>query len=211
MPAKHSAHAFGTARLVLSFAAAILVLLVVWIAVRAVGPAEASRLVVPPPPVSVKAAPVITSPAPPSPSATRSSAAARTSRPVPSETRRPTSKPPVSPSPSSSAPAARDVAATVSVGASWQEGYVATVRVTNEGDQPVAWKVSVTHADVDDLRLRGVWGADGDLSGSTLTCGGGMLAPGESVRFGYQTSVRAERGEARPADCNAVGGSCRMR
>ena len=212
MPAKHSARVFVTARLVLSVAAAVLVLLVGWIAVRAVGPAEASRqpsVVLPSMPKVPLGQPGPVTPAPSrsapvSPSAARSSAAARTSRPVPSSAR-PSSRPP------SSSPAAReDVAATLSVGANWEQGYVAAVRITNDGDRPVRWRVTVSHTGDGELRLRNVWNADGDQSGTDLVFQGGSLEPGATLSFGYQTAKRG-RGDIRPAGCNAVGGTCTMR
>ncbi|WP_164842250.1 cellulose binding domain-containing protein [Actinoplanes solisilvae] len=236
---------FGTARFVLSFAVAILVLLTVWIAVRAVGPAEASNapaVVLPAIPRVTVAAPASATSKPPSrttsgtPSpSSKTSATARTSDPAPdgtptqkstggpaattkpapsSSSPRPPASPPATPPaapPASPPPPARtDVEATVSVTASWSSGYMASVRVVNEGDTAVEWKVTVSHSGLENLRLRGVWGANGNLDGSTLVLTGGRLEPGRSARFGFQTS-KTGRGDARPAGCNAVGGSCRVR
>lgn len=192
---------------------AILVLLTVWIAVRAVGPAEASKApavalpsmprvtVAPPPSVSAKPKASKTPSRTPSKSAkpSKTSATARTSDPVPKKTR-PTSKP----------PARTDVEATLSVGASWDSGYMASVRVVNEGDEPVEWQITVSHSGLENLRLRGVWNASGNLDGTSIVFTGGRLEPGRSARFGFQTS-KTGRGDARPAGCNAVGGSCRVR
>jgi hypothetical protein len=195
----------GAARFVLSFAVAILVLLTVWIAVRAVGPAEASRA----PSVVLPSMPRVTVVPPPSvkPSPSRTPTKARTpsrsSHPAPRKTSR-------KPAASSPRPVRTDVEATLSVGASWEGGYMASVRVVNEGDAPVEWKVTVSHSGLENLQLRGVWNANGNLDGSTIVLTGGRLEPGRSVRFGFQTA-KTGRGEARPAGCNAVGGSCRVR
>lgn len=222
MAAKHSVRVFGTARFILSFAVAILVLLVVWIAVRAVGPAEASKaptLVLPPAPqltlaepprASLSPSPVVVSSSPSvSPSPSRTPSRTRTpTAPTPEKTRTPVAK---TTPPTTRPPAPRaDVKATLSIGASWDEGYVAAVRVVNEGDAPVQWKVTVSHSDQRDLRLRGTWNARGNQQGSSLVFIGGTLAPGEQATFGYQTS-KTGRGKARPAGCNAVGGSCSVR
>ncbi len=208
MAAKHSVRVFGTARFVLSFAVAILVLLVMWIAVRAVGPAEASKpptVVLPSIPRATLAAPPSLSPTP-SPTPSQTPAAARTTSPAPEKTRKPTTKPP-----RTTAPVARtDVEASLRVGASWDSGYVAAVRVVNDGDKPMEWKVTVSHSGLDNLQLRGVWNARGDQQGSSLVFTGGTLAPGATASFGYQTSA-AGRGNLRPAGCNAVGGSCSVR
>ncbi|MBU2670460.1 cellulose-binding domain-containing protein [Actinoplanes bogorensis] len=209
--AKHSVRDFGTARFVLSFAVAILVFLTVWVAVRAVGPAEASR-----PPVL--AMPSVT-PTPSktvsrTPSATPSALESSTS-PSPSLSRSPSPSPsPSSPSPRREtrkpAPTRSNVEATLQVGASWEAGYVAAGRVVNRGDKPVEWRVTVSHSRVRDLQLRGTWNATGTQDGDTLVFTGGPLAPGDTAQFGYQTSSSG-RGRAHPDGCNALGGSCRVR
>ncbi|MCY1142879.1 cellulose binding domain-containing protein [Actinoplanes sp. Pm04-4] len=216
MAAKHSVRVFGTARFILSFAVAILVLLVVWIAVRAVGPAEASKpptvvlpsvarvTIDPPSPVpSAKVKPSVSRTASKPPTPAQRPTKARTTTAVPEETRKPTPRP--------TTPAPQDeVEATLAVTASWESGYVAMAKVTNEGDRPVRWKVTVNHADLRDLRLRGVWNATGNQDGDSIVFTGGTLKPGDSANFGYQTS-KDGRGDARPAGCNAVGGTCRIR
>ncbi|GID26695.1 cellulose binding domain-containing protein [Paractinoplanes brasiliensis] len=216
MAAKHSVRVFGTARFVLSFAVAVLVLLVVWIAVRAVGPAEASKAptLVLPPVTSAAAPPVVSSPpsVSPTPSRTpsrapRKSTAPSTSAPTHSRSPERTRPPVVKTTPP---PPRTDVKATLSVGASWDEGYVAAVRVVNEGRTPVQWKVTVSHSGQRDLQLRGTWNARGDQQGSGLVFTGGTLAPGQQASFGYQVS-KTGRGKARPAGCNALGGSCSVR
>ncbi|SNY28801.1 cellulose binding domain-containing protein [Paractinoplanes atraurantiacus] len=238
MPSKHSVRLFGPARFVLSFGVAILVLLVVWIAVRAVGPAEAARqpsvtlpsmpqvpLVVSDSPVPLTAAPKSTSPAPSrsasrSPSASPSPSRSATtpppstsSSPQPEKsTTKPTTKPATTvptTAPTSAKPQS-NFEAQLSVTASWDQGYVAFVRVENSGDATAQWRVTVSHSGLDDMELRGVWNASGDRNGSSLSFSGGSLAPGKSVTFGYQIS-KSGRGNARPAGCSAVGGSCSVR
>jgi cellulase/cellobiase CelA1 len=96
------------------------------------------------------------------------------------------------------------LSATVRIGARWEQGYVASVRVQNTGKTSRAWTVRVTHADAeDDLALRGTWNATGRQSGDTMTFTGGPLAPGATAMFGYQVS-----GDARPSHCTVVGGKC---
>lgn len=218
MAAKHSVRVFGTARFILSFAVAILVLLVVWIAVRAVGPAEASKaptLVLPTPPsVTLAAPPPVVSSSPsvsPTPSRTPSRAPRKSTAPASSSPSPSPSRPRVVKTTSPAPPPPRtDVKSTLSVGASWNEGYVAAVRVVNEGETPVQWKVTVSHSGQRDLQLRGTWNARGDQQGSSLVFTGGTLAPGQRASFGYQIS-KTGPGRARPAGCNAVGGSCSVR
>jgi cellulase/cellobiase CelA1 len=88
------------------------------------------------------------------------------------------------------------------LGARWEQGYVASVRVQNTGKTARAWTVRVTH-DGPDLTLRGTWNATGRQSGDTLTFTGGTLAPGATAMFGYQVN-----GDARPSGCTVVGGKC---
>jgi hypothetical protein len=209
--AKHSVRVFGTARFILSFGVAILVLLVVWIAVRAVGPAEASK----PPTVVLPSVPRVTLVPPPasaSPSvaSSRSTAPSRTPSAAPTRKANPTSRAPEKTRTPSTPPAEADVEAALRVTASWDSGYVAMVSVVNDGDKPIDWRVTVSHDDLKDLRLGGVWNARGNQQGTSMVFQGGTLAPGAEARFGYQASANG-RGKARPATCNAVGGSCRVR
>lgn len=200
MPAKHAVRTFGTARAVLSFAVAVLVFLVVWTAMRAVGPAEASRQ----PTVVLPSTPQLLVEAPsPSPSRTVKPSRAASS-PVPAKTRKPTTKPPATTTTRTSA------AATVAVGWSRGRGYFANVRVVNNGTRPLQWRVTVTHSERDDVRLGGVWGASGSQQGGNMVFRGGALAPGASVSFGYQ-AARGGRGDVRPTGCSVVGGTCGMR
>jgi len=111
------------------------------------------------------------------------------------------------PKPTTPAPPADVFSATVSVGASWDQGYVASVRVQNTGSGAASWKVTVGHSDLNDLRLLGTWGAHGSQSGDNVVFTGGPLAAGASVNFGYQVS-KSGRGGARPSGCTVVGGRC---
>lgn len=224
MPAKHT-RPFGPARLIFCFAAAILIVLVVWVAVRAVGPAEASRqptVVLPSMPrVTVASASPASSSASPalSPSLSPSSSPSRTS-PSPSRSASPSAAS-ARPAPSSSPPRVaptttkpvavpKDLTAAVGVTASWTAGYVALVRVTNTGGAAHSWSVTVTHQDQDSLRLGSVWGAAGTQRGTSLVFTGEPLAAGASVTFGYQVS-KTGQGNARPAGCTVVGGVCSVR
>ena len=88
-------------------------------------------------------------------------------------------------------------------------GYVATARLQNTGTAPLSWRMTVSHSGLENLRLVGVWNARGSRDGETIILTGGPLAPGASITFGYQVS-KTGRGDARPAGCTVVGGTCRM-
>lgn len=238
MPANNSPHSFGAARLVLSVAVAVLVLLVAWIAARAVGSAEASRqpaVVLPSmPQMRLPLTETTASPSPvPTPSFEPSTPSrafepplARPAAPPARSTRPPArSTPPgratTTPAPSKTRPTTRpaptrpaprvEAAATLTVRASRGRGYAATGSVTNNGTAPLQWRVTVTHPAGDDVRLRGVRGATASQSGNTLLFQGGPLAPGASAQFGYRVSRDGRRGDARPSGCSVVGGTCQMR
>ena len=98
----------------------------------------------------------------------------------------------------------------MSVSASWQQGYVAAVRVKNSGKKPADWTVTVSHSNLQNLRLLGVWGARGRQQGDNVVFTGGPLAAGGTASFGYQTS-KTGNGNARPAGCSVVGGDCGVR
>jgi cytoskeletal protein RodZ len=223
LPAKHSARPLGPARIFLSAAAAVLVMLVVWVAVRAVGPAEAEvqpKVALPSMP-QVPIAPSSSSVAPSpsvSPSLSRSPSSSPSSSPsaTPSRTSaRPkaTSHSPVpektsaSPTPAKTTVAPPAFSVTVGVPASWEQGYVASVRVQNTGPSAKSWSVTVSNAGLDNVRLLGTWSARGSQSGSNMTFTGGPLAPGATAAFGYQVS-KTGRGNARPSGCSVVGGRC---
>jgi cytoskeletal protein RodZ len=226
LPAKHSTRPLGTARLIFSAGAAVLVMLVVWVAMRAVGPAEASRQptvvlpsmpqmpitsvgvpsVAPSPSPTVSASPSVTSASPTSTS--RSPVPEKTSKshsPTPTPTRTRATTPPAPPP-----PPANDLAVAVTVGASWEQGYVAGVRIQNTGRKSANWTVTVTHSNLSNFRLVGTWGARGTQQGDRVVFTGGPLAAGATVNFGYQTS-KTGRGNARPSGCTVVGGTCGVR
>ncbi|WP_433301208.1 cellulose binding domain-containing protein [Actinoplanes sp. CA-030573] len=219
MASKHSARALGPARVVLSGAVAVLVMLVVWVAVRAVGPAEAQQqptVVLPSmPQVPVGLGPSASSSSPsPSPSSSPSlspSASASPSRPRSSSspsarpTRTRTATRPAAPATTTAAPAT--FSASLAVGASWEQGYVGMVKVRNTGNVARSWTVTVSHSGLENLRFMGAWGARGTQSGDKIVLTGGPLAPGATASFGYQVS-KTGRGNARPAGCTVVGGAC---
>ena len=217
MPAKHT-RPFAPARLVFCFAAAILVVLVVWVAVRSVGPAEASRqptVVLPSMPHVTMAAPSPSLAPSPSPSPSRSlspspsrSPSATSARPTPSSP-----PPPRVTTPATTKPVVvvrNDLTASVGVSASWNGGYVAIVRVQNTGSTAHPLSITVTHQGQTGLRLGSVWGASGNQQGSSLVFTGGSLAAGATVTFGYQISTNGPD-PARPAGCTVVGGTCAVR
>jgi cellulase/cellobiase CelA1 len=186
-------------------------MLVVWVAVRAVGPAEASRqptVLLP----TTATIPTTASPAPsvswtPSPTPSRTSKSPKPTKksPVPEKTTA-SSRPP---SPTVTPRSGDDLSASLSVPASWEQGYVAAVRIRNNGRAAQPWTVTVSNSGLDDLRLTGTWNARGSQSGTKLTFTGDALAPGASVTFGYQVSKNG-RGGARPSGCSVVGGKCSM-
>ncbi|GAA0532664.1 hypothetical protein GCM10010172_11820 [Paractinoplanes ferrugineus] len=217
MPPKHSARPLGPAQLVLSAAAAVLVMLVVWVAVRAVGPAEASRqpaVALPVPsavPAPSSAAPSWTPSTAPTPRRTSASPARSVSprptensaRPTETKTTRPATR--KAPPP----PAGADLAATLNVPASWEQGYVAAVRVRNNGRTAQSFTVTVSNNGMTGARLTGTWNAGGTQSGTTMKFVGGPLQPGATVTFGFQVSKNGG-GSARPSGCSVVGGTCGM-
>jgi hypothetical protein len=82
------------------------------------------------------------------------------------------------------------------------------VRLQNKGNAAGSWTVTVSHANLSNLRLVGVWGnARGTQSGDNVVFTGGPLAAGASAGFGYQVS-KTGRGSARPSGCAVVGGTC---
>ena len=68
--------------------------------------------------------------------------------------------------------------------------------------------MTVSHANLSNLRLVGTWGsARGTQSGDNVVFTGDALTAGGSAGFGYQVS-KTGRGNARPSGCSVVGGRC---
>jgi hypothetical protein len=219
--AKHSSP-LSPARIIFLSAVTILVALVVWVAVRAVGPsrddAAQPTVVVPTVPVGT-ALPAPPPPQPstrptPSPSRSRSASSSpsvsHSPSPSPSASRRSSSPSPSvsrhSPSPPA---AAASFTVTVTVTASWDQGYVATVQIVNKGTKAATWSVSVSHSGLAGLRLDGTWNAQGRQSGSTFVFAGGPLDPGATASFGYQAGKHGG-GKAQPAGCSVGDGTCHV-
>jgi hypothetical protein len=216
---KHSPTPVSPARLVFLAALTVLVALVVWVAVRAVGPSTADAagptVVLPSmPTVPVNAA------EPESPSPTISMLPRPSTSATPSPSRKPSTSPSArhsassSPTPHVTRTSTKPVpkatfSATVSTSSSWGGGYVAMVQLTNTGTKAASWSVSVSHGSVSGLRLYGTWNAQGSQQGSTFVFTSGSLAPGQSASFGYQAGART-RDRLRPSGCSVGSGSCRV-
>jgi hypothetical protein len=216
---KHSPAPVSPARLVFLAALTILIALVVWVAVRAVGPSTADAagptVVLPSVPTVPVGAAEPESPSPtismlPPPSSSPTPSRSRSASPSSSARHQASSSPSPHVSHTSSKPAAKATfSATVSTSSSWGGGYVGTVQITNTGTKAAGWSVSVSHGSVSGLRLYGAWNAQGNQHGDTFTFTGGSLAPGQSASFGYQAGART-RDRVRPSGCSVVGGSCRV-
>lgn len=214
---KHSAAPISPARLVFLAAVTILIALVVWVAVRAVGPSSdeaAGPTVVLPsvPPVPVGAA------EPESPSPTISLLPASSPSATPSSSRSASAsasaRHSTSPSPHVSRTSSKPVTkaaftATVSTSSSWGGGYVAMVKVTNTGTAAASWSMSVSHGSVSGLRLYNTWNAQGTQRGDTFAFTGASLAPGQSASFGYQAGSRS-RDRLKPSGCSVGSGTCHV-
>jgi hypothetical protein len=227
--AKHASRQFILARLVLGSAAAVLVALVVWIAVVAGGsggsgtpllvqpsaalqaageslpavePSTEAATVTPSPTPSASLSSSASSSSSPSPSASVSSSAS--AKPKPSKS--PSRAPAKSPSPS---PAASTLAVTYSTSAAWRDGFIAAVRVVNNGSAAQEWTVTLTYPSSADVEVRGGWNASVSAGGGTVTIRGNSLAPGASITAGFQGSKDVSDA-VKPISCAIGGGSCRM-
>ncbi|AGL14703.1 cellulase [Actinoplanes sp. N902-109] len=128
------------------------------------------------------------------------------SSPTPSKTK--AAKPPApvrtSASPTPPAPAAA-FTARYRTTASWDTGFIGYVQVTNAGDAPGAWSVTVTYPSSAGVTIIGTWNAQ--RSGTTFT--GDTLAPGASASFGFSANKQV-RGKVKPSGCTVAGASCRI-
>ncbi|MBW6432414.1 cellulose-binding domain-containing protein [Actinoplanes hulinensis] len=232
---KHAARQFILARSVLGLAAAVLLALVGWIAFRSGGSADPGDPLLVLPTADLQAAegslpasspvtessPVSTAPSP-SPSVSRSASAspsasaslspspsrsaATSAKPSPSKS---TGRPSPSPSRTSSSPAAADLSVTYSTSASWRDGFIAALRVTNNGTSARDWTVTLSYPSGSGIELRGAWNATAGISGNTVTLRGKSLAGGSSVSVGFQAE-KDLNDLVKPVTCAIGGGSCRV-
>ncbi|MEU4624264.1 cellulose binding domain-containing protein [Actinoplanes sp. NPDC023801] len=223
--AKHAVRQFILARLVLGSAAAVLAALVVWVAVVAGGSAGAGEPLLVQPSAALQAAgdplPATTPstesapvPSSPTPSASVSSSASQSpsasasfspsAKPKPSKT--PSRTPSTRPSPS---PAANTLAVTYATSAAWRDGFIAAVKVVNNGSAAREWTVTLTYPSSADVEVRGGWNATVSASGDTVTIRGNSLAAGASITAGFQGS-KDIGAVVKPVTCAVGGGSCGM-
>lgn len=235
--AKHAERQFIIARTVFGSAAALLLALVGWVAFRSGGGPDGGSgdplLIQPtttlqavgdtlptsaaPPVESARVSPSISAPASssPTPSASTSSSASpspskSSASPTPSKTTgRPSPSVAASPSRTTAAPAVDTLAVTYSTSASWRDGFIAAVKVVNNGTTARDWTVTLSYPGSADIDVRGAWNASVDHSGDTVTLRGRSLAPGSSVTAGFQASKDTDD-LVRPVSCALGGGACRM-
>jgi hypothetical protein len=200
-------------------AATLLVVLVSWVAVRAVGPAQPDTrvplMVQPTMPLAAGAAPSLVPSARPSgtPSATPSVTPASRSA-SPSASKRRASKPPTTKPKRSRTPAPKPSPAaaftgTYSAGGSWERGFIGAVQVTNKSGPARGWTVRITFADRAGVRVGNTWNARVDRQGNTFVFTGEPLAPGATTTLGFQASKQV-RGKIEPTACTVDGASCRL-
>lgn len=223
-------------RAIFGSAAALLLGLVGWVAVRAGGgetnpggqplmvlptgvvPAAAQGSLPPLPPVesdpvtpsvsvSVSRTPSV------SPSASRSpSASASASAPASVKPSKSAIKPSAGTSPSrtpSPTPTVDTMAATYSTSASWRDGFITAIRVVNSGPAARDFTITLTYPSRAGVEVRGAWNATATRNGDTITLRGNSLAAGGSINVGFQASKQS-RDSVRPSGCSVSGGSCRV-
>ncbi|MFI5492828.1 cellulose binding domain-containing protein [Actinoplanes sp. NPDC051859] len=221
MPGKHAARQFGLPRY--SFviaAAAVLVLLVGWVAFRAAGPDKEQDqpiLVVPSTTPAALALPVTTPPSTGTPKAKPVTPAAkpvtpaakltRTVAPVSTSStpaRRPSSRPPAS-----AAPPVVVLQADYRTGAENRRSFIGGIQISNPGAEPREWQVALTYAADSAVELTGVMNAESSHTGDTWTLTGPALAPGATTLIGFQATKRT-RDAVRPVTCAVNGTPCRV-
>ncbi|GID98204.1 cellulose binding domain-containing protein [Amorphoplanes digitatis] len=211
-------------------ASTLLVVMVAWVAVRAVGPTQDEQLGTPlmvQPPIAVaetenspsvipwsspaasasqSAAPTLSAAQSASPTPSKSSARPTTTTASPKPTEKATTKPaPPKPAP----PPPASFTARYAVGASWDRGFVAMVRVTNTGTTARNWTVTVSYDSRAEVRITNAWNAQLDRQGDTNVLTGGPLAPGASFSFGFE-ATKQTRNRIQPSGCTVDGTPCRL-
>ncbi|MEU8235425.1 cellulose binding domain-containing protein [Actinoplanes sp. NPDC048967] len=217
MPGKHNTVIPLRRYTFIAGAATLLVVLVSWVAIRAVGPAEADGrvpLMVQPtvplggaevsvPPTSVpppSAVPTSASPSSASPKPVRSS---------PRASRSPSKKPAPRRTTPPAAPPAASFTAAYGTGRSWDRGFIAGVQITNKSGPARTWTVKVSYNPDAGVRVGNTWNAQLSRDGNTFVFTGGPLAPGATAMLGFEASKQV-RGRIQPTSCTVDGAPCRL-
>ena len=226
---KHAINHVTPARLVLGSAAAVLVILVIWVAVRAGGPARAGAeptIIAPsartttlesiqePLPsiaVSLSAAPSASASASGSPSPSPSASGSPSPSPSPSAAASPSRASSPSPSRTRSAAPSPSPATVLTAGYlsgdSWRDGFTAGVRIVNQSDTEQKFTVTLTFPSSAGVQLQSAWSADGSSSGGQVTLRGSVNG-GQSTMIGF-LARKASSDRVSPVTCTISGGSCR--
>jgi hypothetical protein len=227
LPGKHST-AFPLRRYgFIAGATTLLVVLVSWVAVRAVGPSAADArvplMVQPTVPLAAGAVPSLppSGPASTTPSAgpSTSPSASRSPSPSPkvsttptaiSTTLKPTRKATTKPTtPRTTAAATPAFTGSYTAGGGWDRGFIGAVTVTNKTGPARGWTVRITYDSRHGVRVGNVWNARLDRQGNTFVFTGGPVGPGASATFGFEASKQV-RGSIQPTACTVDGASCRL-
>jgi hypothetical protein len=193
-------------------AATLLVVLVSWVAVRAVGPTQPDTrvplMVQPTVPLAAGAGPsLIETAATPSvlPSASKRPSPTATTRSTPKPTRKATTKP----APRRTTAPAAVFTGSYAVARSRDRGFIGAVTVTNKTGPARGWTVRISFDAEAGVRVGNVWNARVDRQGDTFVFTGGPLAPGASTTLGFEASKQV-RGTVRPSGCTVDGTSCQL-
>jgi hypothetical protein len=133
------------------------------------------------------------------PSPSRSRPAKATTRPAPPVPAKTATKP---------APPPPIVIAFYSLGASWDTGFIGSVRLQNTGSTPQNWTVVVRYDSADGVRVGQAWNGEATRQGDTTIFRGGPLAPGATKNLGFEATKRTPD-RVLPASCTVNGSACR--
>lgn len=226
MPAKHNTAPPLRRYGFIGAAATVLVLLVSWVAVRAVGPAQPADqtplMVQPTVPLTGAEPPLIPwgqasatpSTAATPPTATTGASPGAAAGPAPGKAApKPAGKATTKPAPRQTttpppAPAAAFTGRYVP-GMTWDRGFIGSVEVTNQTGPARTWTVKLTYDSSAGVRLGNTWNAQVIRQGDTFVFTGGPLTPGASITLGFEASKQVSGG-IRPTACAVDGVPCRL-
>jgi hypothetical protein len=203
-------------------AATLLLVLLSWMAVRAVEPVRSQSrvplMVQPPMPmigVDPSLIPLAKATSPPAAvegtvvSTPSKTAARRTpSKAAP----KPTAKSTTKPTPRRTTPPPTPATAFTgryTTGASWDRGFIGNVDVTNKTGPARTWTVRLTFDPSAGVGVGNTWNAQLSRQGNTFVLTGGPLAPGSKVSLGFEASKQV-RGKIQPATCTVDGAPCQL-
>ncbi|MDG4763954.1 cellulose binding domain-containing protein [Solwaraspora sp. WMMD406] len=114
---------------------------------------------------------------------------------------------PVDPTSAGPPAAGPELTARYVLSSTWDQGFVANVDVVHRSGGNQTFEVRLSYPDNVTITVTGYWNATPTAAGSVLIFGGGPVAPGGTIRFGFQAE-KSRPSQVDPVGCTVNGHPC---